>query len=181
MNSDSEKLKKYEYKRKNVKRSITHSDNRSSNSSNGTEKRFQKKRITKTADKVALQVLIPRDLYEKLVVIAPQLYGSTKGALSAIVEEALRLYLEPRVNTNIKVNPTYKVRAVYEAVVQKIKELMHISFKPKEVPEHTLDKAIGDVRGSDPRTIQKWKDTFLKYGLIKVAGGYPPNRIFELL
>jgi len=41
--------------------------------------------------------------------------------------------------------------------------------------------AIAETRGSDPRTIAKWKKLFEKSGLIKYAGGIYPNRIYELL
>jgi len=49
------------------------------------------------------------------------------------------------------------------------------------VPEKVLDQAISEVRGSDPRTLKKWKNIFQKSGLIKYIGGLPPNRIVELL
>ena len=51
-----------------------------------------KKVITKN-DKVYLQVLIPRELYEKLVKKAFSKYGRVKGILSYMVEEALGEYL----------------------------------------------------------------------------------------
>jgi len=37
------------------------------------------------------------------------------------------------------------------------------------------------VRGSDPRTISKWKRIFYRFGLIKYLGGTYPNRIVELI
>jgi len=142
------------------------------------------KRIKKVSEnrKRHLHVLISEDVYRMLVELAPQIYGEKKhrGALSAIVEEALRLYLEPR-HTQIHTNPKRSVRIVYSQVVEKIKEVLHISFKPEEVPEKILDLAISEVRGSDWRTIEKWKDIFMKSGLIKPVGGNPPNRIFELI
>jgi len=146
---------------------------------------MSRKRIKKSSEnrKRHLHVLISEDVYRMLVEIAPLVYGANKyrGAVSAIVEEALRLYLEPRLHTQIHTNPKRSVRIVYSHVVDKIKEILHLSFKPEEVPEKILDLAISETRGSDWRTIEKWKEIFMKSGLIKPVGGSPPNRIFELI
>jgi len=143
------------------------------------------KRIKKSSEnrKRHLHVLVSEDVYKMLIEIAPLIYGTNKyrGAVSAIVEEALRQYLEPRLHTQIHTNPKRSVRIVYNQVVEKVKEILHLSFKPEEVPEKILDLAISEVRGSDWRTIDKWKDVFTKSGLIKPVGGNPPNRIFELI
>jgi len=139
----------------------------------------KKRRVIK--EKKQLKVYISPEVYELLQKLAPQIYGRPYGSLSAIVEEALRLYLEPRLHTQIHTNPKRSVRIVYNQVVEKVKEILHLSFKPEEVPEKILDLAISEVRGSDWRTIEKWKDIFTKSGLIKPVGGNPPNRIFELI
>jgi len=131
--------------------------------------------------KRVLFVYISEDLYKQLIEIAPTWYGKHHGALSALVEEALRHYLTPRQHTASTQNPRRGVRVVYNQVVEKIKEIMHWDFKPDQVPEKVLDQAIAEVRGSDPRTINKWKNIFQKSGLIKYIGGSPPNRIVELL
>jgi hypothetical protein len=130
---------------------------------------------------VQINPVISKDLYKLLVEVAPAWYGKARGGISAIVEEALRQYLLPRAHTNSTQNPRLGVRSIYNQVVDKIKEIMHYDFKPSEVVEKTLDQAIAEVRGSDPRTIKKWKNTFQKAGLIKFIGGSPPNRIVELL
>ena len=126
---------------------------------------------------------ISRDLYEQLVRVAPSIYGKKRfrGAISYVVEEALRHYLLPRLHTQIHTNPKHSVRLIYEQVVEEVKSILNLPFKPKEVPEKILDLAIAETRGSDPRTIQKWKEVFKQQGLIKFAGGFPPNRIVELL
>ena len=131
--------------------------------------------------KRVLFVYISEDLYKQLIEIDPAWYGKHHGALSALVEEALRHYLTPRLHTTSTQNPRRGVRAVYNQVVEKIKEIMHWDFKPDQIPEKVLDQAIAEVRGSDPRTINKWKNIFQKSGLIKYIGGIPPNRIVELL
>ena len=131
-----------------------------------------------------LHVLIDEELYKLLIETAPGIYGQSRyrGALSYIVEEALRHYLLPLAHTkSTQNNPRLGIRSVYNIVVEKIKEIMHYEFKPDQVPEKILDQAISEVRGSDPRTLRKWKNIFQKSGLIKYLGGFPPNRIVELL
>jgi di/tripeptidase len=134
-------------------------------------------------NKKHLHVLIDEDIYKLLVETAPGIYGQGKyrGALSYVVEEALRHYLLPRAHTQSTQNPRLGVRSIYNQVVEKIKEIMHYDFKPDQIPEKILDRAIAETRGSDPRTINKWKAAFQRAGLIKFIGGYPPNRIVELL
>jgi len=131
--------------------------------------------------KVTLHVLIEKDIYDKLIQIAPMIYGSSRGALSYVVEEALRYWLGPRLHTQKHTNPSRSIATVYNTVVEKVKEILKIDIKPYEIPEKVLDAAIAQVRGSDPRTISKWKDTFIGAGLIKVLGGREPKRIFELI
>lgn len=138
-----------------------------------------KKQIPK--GKRQINPVISEDLYKLLIEVAPAWYGKARGGISAIVEEALRQYLAPRQHTKSTQNPRLGVRQVYNQVVEKIKEIMHWDFKPDQVPEKILDQAIAEVRGSDPRTIRKWKEAFHRAGLIKFIGGFPPNRVVELL
>ena len=130
-----------------------------------------------------LHVLIDEEIYKLLVETAPAIYGQSKykGAVSFVVEEALRQYLIPRLHTKSTQNPRLGVRVVYNQVVEKIKEIMHWDFKPDQIPEKILDQAIAEVRGSDPRTINKWKNLFEKNKLIKYIGGFPSNRVVELM
>jgi hypothetical protein len=130
-----------------------------------------------------LHVLIDEELYKLLIETAPGVYGQGKyrGALSYIVEDALRQYLLPRAHKNTQNNPNRSVKHVYGLVKDKVKEIMKLDYAPDEVPEKILDLAIAEVRGSDPRTIAKWKGIFEKSKLIKYLGGFPPNRIVELL
>jgi hypothetical protein len=130
--------------------------------------------------KKPLTILISEDIYKQLVDVAVNWYGKSHGALSAYVEYALRLALEKHTQIHTK-NPKNSVRAIYEQVKQKIKEITSSKLIPEEIPEKILEVAIADVRGSDPRTIEKWKNLLEKSGLIKFVGGAKPNRIAELL
>jgi len=152
----------------------------SNTTSNKRDSKGRRKVYTRKG-KVTLHVLIEKDLYDKLIQIAPIVYGSSKGALSYVVEEALRYWLGPRLHTQMHTNPSRSIATVYNTVIEKVKEILKIDIKPYEVPEKILDAAIAQVRGSDPRTISKWKDTFIGAGLIKVLGGREPKRIFELI
>ena len=134
-------------------------------------------------DKVHVHILLSKKIYNELMKLAPLIYGAGKyrGAISYVVERALEVYLSTHKNTQTPPNPRGNIRQVYDAVVRKIMEIQHYDFKPAEIPEKILDLAISEVRGSDERTIRKWKNLFRKYGLIKFLGGTYPNRIVELL
>jgi len=131
--------------------------------------------------KVQINPLISREIYERLVKVAVDEAGKARGGISMIVERALALYLTPLARAkHTQGGAKMGLSGVYEEVVNKIKEIMKIDYKPLEVPEKILDQAIALVRGSDPRTIEKWKKTFIRYGLIRYVGGVPPNRIVSL-
>ena len=130
--------------------------------------------------KVYVGFIISEDVYRMLVEMAPLIYGKGRGGMSRIVEEALRYYLTPR-STQKHTNPKLSVRDVYGSVVRKVMEIMNLDFKPDETTEKILDMAIMEVRGTDPRTVEKWKQVFARSGLIKFVGGQKPNRLVELL
>lgn len=138
-----------------------------------------KKKVPK--GKVQINPLISREIYERLVKVAVDEAGKARGGISMIVERALALYLTPLARAKYTQGGTKMgLLGVYEEVINKIKEIMKIDYKPLEVPEKILDQAIALVRGSDPRTIEKWKEAFIRYGLIRYVGGAPPNRIVSL-
>jgi hypothetical protein len=132
--------------------------------------------------KRVLFAYVSEDLYRQVIEIAPIWYGKSKGAVSAFVEELLRRALAAYQHTQIHTkNPSRSVRAVYEQVVRKVMEITGLNYKPDEIPEKYLDQAIAETRGSDPRTIDKWKRIFERAKLIKYIGGFPPNRVVELM
>jgi len=133
---------------------------------------------TKYKNKVKLQVWISEKIYKKLIEIAPSIYGSHKGALSYVVEQALKDYLAP-LHTQIRTNPPSRVRLKYELLLSTLKKLK--GYRPHQVKEWEFERAVADTFGTDPRTIRKYKEQFRKFGLIKFVGGTYPNRIIELL
>jgi len=102
-------------------------------------------------------------------------YGSVKGAASNLVERAIKLYWGPRIYTN----PPNKIRQIYDKVIERVKELLGIDFKPYHIPTKLFEQAIAIERGSDPRTISKWITTFKRFKLIKFVDQY--GRVIELL
>jgi hypothetical protein len=130
--------------------------------------------------KVQLLVYISEDLYKRLINVAPNLYGKYHGAISFVVEEALRHYLSPLSEAkDVKVNPRMGIRKVYEQVKAKIREILKSSFTPVLIPERLLDMAIRETRG--PTVVDRWKRFFVQEGLVKFVEGNPPNRTVELL
>lgn len=132
-------------------------------------------------EKVQLVVYIEKDIYDLLRELAPKIYGRLRGSMSYVVNEALKKYLRPSAHTQTRANRRLSVREVYHLVRQKVMEIMNHPAELNQVPEEVLDMAIIEIRGSDPRTIEKWKNLFEKFGLIKFIGGRPPNRIIELI
>ena len=138
----------------------------------------RKKVLTKRGEKVALQVLISKGLYERLVAVAPRVYGATRGALSFVVEDALKHYLPLLEHTTQSTNPQNRVRRVYQEVKARVAEMEGVA--PSELWQSTEDRlraAIAAVRGSDPRTVAKWVQTFVQQGLLKRLG----PRVYEFL
>lgn len=145
------------------------------------------------SNKVQINPLISRDLYEVLL----EYYGSQgkgRGVISQIVEEALRLYFSvkhsppggetpspPDTHTHKKHNNAYStviqsqgrkkedVKSVFYQVLDEIKRSKNIPSNEIicEIRKNDLIKAISAVRGIDERTIRKWIRAFLANKLIK--------------
>jgi hypothetical protein len=139
--------------------------------------RPSKKKVPK--GKVQLLVYINEGVYKELIRVAPALCGKHHGAISYVVEEALKNYLTPLSGAEVKVNPRMNVRRVYEQVKAKIREILKQPFTPVLIPEKILDMAVREARG--PTVVERWKRFFAQEGLIKFVEGNPPNRTVELL
>lgn len=145
---------------------------------------MSKRRRVFSEDKVHLHVMISRDVYEMLVKIAPEIYGAKRhrGALSYVVEQALRAYLAPRLHTQTRTNPQGKVRRVYELFVKCLEEL-NGGFKPDVAPAKQVYTCISEIRGSDPRTIERWVGIFKRQGLMKDLTPNNPwhRKLYEII
>ena len=126
----------------------------------------KKKTVTKDG-KVLLQVLVSKEVYERLLKVAPVLYGKNRGALSWAVEEALRLWLAPRTHAT-HANPPRKVWLKFKLVKSAIAQILNIPVEEiRDVTVKVLELAISETIGSDPRTIDKYLKLFERFGLIK--------------
>lgn len=154
----------------------------SDNSNTSFNKRKIKRKIKRIGgrDCVQLKVYIPVDLYERLLKVAPEIYGSFRGSLSHVVEMALRQYLPPS-GERIRRNPKRKVVDVFKEVVKVIHEMVGGEQPPDMVPQGLIEKAIQEVRGHDPKTISKWFKLFEEQGLIKKSYKTKSGWVYELL
>ncbi|MEM5867685.1 MAG: hypothetical protein QXG39_07180, partial [Candidatus Aenigmatarchaeota archaeon] len=101
-------------------------------------------------------------------------YG--RGLLSYEVEMALRHWLALHTKTQnlketkeaVKPNPTPKAAIIFAEVKNYLLTHYYMELLPgQQIPRKHLEEAIMAVRGTDPRTIEKWLKTFHKMGLIK--------------
>lgn len=147
--------------------------------------------------KVQINPLISRDLYETLLKYA-EARGKARGVISEIVEEALRLYFSqippqgvqvPRglyTHTEVSEPPGLKrlgrdrVHKVFNEVMSVIREARNLPPHEVlcEIYEYELVDAIRQVRGSDPRTIEKWLKDFQKHELVKKLYETPRGNVY---
>lgn len=124
-------------------------------------------------DKKLLAVCVSAELFDELrkYILAASGLASLKGALSAVVEEALRQYLAspPREAPPPRPQRNTGVRAVWEQVVKVLEGEVAV-YRGQLVPTHIFVEALKKVRGEDPRTVQKWLRRFAEAKLIELRG-----------
>ena len=147
-----------------------------------------------------LHVLIDAELYNMLITLAPQLSNQSKyrGAVSQIVEEALRLYFSQRLPPggigppHAHTKSTKSARSsitqnkVLKAFMQIIDFIKRQRSYPEdeiicEITESELVRAIMEVKGVDPRTIKKYLEAFQEHKLIRYDRGTHPNMVYRVL
>ena len=97
-----------------------------------------------------------------------------KGILSQEAEQALRYWIRAHTKTHKiekkipEIKP--KTNLVFQEVLSFLSNGYYEEFQSGQIilTKH-LKIAISNIRGSDPRTIQKWIKTFHQNGLIKEA------------
>jgi hypothetical protein len=96
-----------------------------------------------------------------------------RGLLSSEVEQALAYWVamhtsaqkDPLINTP---NPLSRVSRPYLDVKQCLESMGFVGLAPgATIARRLLVEAIKQTRGSDPRTIKKWLQTFHESGLVK--------------
>ena len=125
-----------------------------------------KKILTKTGEKVALQVLIPYKLYEKVLRVAVEVYGVQRGALSMAVTEALEMWLAAHTHQHTRTNPRLPLRERYNAVMECVRA--EVGTIPITIHQLFLEKCISNTFNvKDMRTVYGWLHRFYMAGLIK--------------
>jgi hypothetical protein len=136
-------------------------------------------------DKVQFKVYLPESLIEKFrTLVALKHQRHERGLLSCEVEQALKQYIASY-NTQqqytqkallrqeqrfSKSNTQPKVFALKQDIFKYLIDSQQYLDEPQNITDRQLVGAIGAVRGSDPRTINKWTKLLEQYGYIKRSG-----------
>jgi len=131
--------------------------------------------------KKTVLVYLSDEVYKELIKKAPELYGKSKGAISYVVETALRRFLgleSGTPGTQAEIHTQSRLSSIYNRVLEVLKA--GHGYIPQEVTEKELDDAIGVVRGLDPRTINKWKTLFIQQKCIESISGTAGGRVFKV-
>jgi hypothetical protein len=146
--------------------------------------------------KRALFAYVSEDIYNKVHELALSQYNKFHGAVSAVVEEALRLYLAqkasqggeggipaPRLHTHSTHKAHGSVYATFLEILNYIKRQYNYPEDERvcEIKEGDLVKAIHNTKGMDPRTVEKYLKLFETHKLIRYDRGTSPNVIFRVL
>ena len=137
-----------------------------------------------SSEKKHLHVLIDAELYNTLITLAPELSDKSKyrGAVSQIVEEALRLYFSQRLSprggggeSTHTQSTQGRLQATQNKALKAFMEIIDFIRRERnypegeiicEIPSSELVRAIMEVKGLDPRTVRKYLDAFQKHKLI---------------
>ena len=122
--------------------------------------------------KRGVYVYLDDAVFENLWEYIKQVYAdSTYGALSTEVQNAVVEYLRikhAQIHTR-PLNPkTPTVHKICRVIVQSLKDEGFIN----QVSSRVLTKVIGEIRGTDKRTVRKWMEQLEKNGYIKSIGTY---------
>jgi hypothetical protein len=145
-------------------------------------------------DKAALHVLINKEILKKFKELVRMKHDNLRGTLSYEVEQALAHWLLEHARANSqattpttpaiqtippsqvsglqlearRLNPPARYFKVWLDVKRYLEERMLYDFtKYRQVHIDDLKVAIGAVRGDERRTLNRWLETFEKYGVLK--------------
>jgi hypothetical protein len=129
-------------------------------------------------EKVGLYVRIDRKLRDKLYALIRSKYPeSTYGGLSAEVQEAIVSWLASHEHTTLHTKSLNPRLPRTHRICQEIMEAVKSTGHQTQVSRKILLSAITSLRGSDERTVDKWLQTLLREGYIKILN----YNVFEIL
>jgi hypothetical protein len=138
--------------------------------------------------KVGLYISISEEVLKKFKELVLAKHGKFRDALSYEVEQALAHWLleharaqppasiptiPPSQVSGLQLearrfNPPIRYLRVWLEVKEYLeKKLLYDFTKTRQVYVDDLRMAIGAVRGSERRTLERWMETFEKYGILK--------------
>ena len=128
------------------------------------------------SDKVQILLWINKNVDTKFRYLIQQKYTNyEKGLLSYEAEMALRNWIAMHTNAQkplISPNPIPKVQIAFAQVKEYLTSNHYVELSPgQQINMKHIKEAIMSVRGSDPRTINKWIKVFSKFHLIKPVVG----------
>lgn len=144
-------------------------------------KSIYKCKMTKT-EKVITTITIRKDIFDRVIEIAPKIYGVQRGALSLAVEEALEYWLGLHSHQITPLNPRPSTRIIYQKMKNHIQFIL--GFVPIKVHREILEQAIRAVRGiRSDRAVSNWILAMCAEGLLKPLDNDNPKyaKIFELV
>jgi hypothetical protein len=131
-------------------------------------------------DIIQFNVYLPRELVDRFKrMIALKYQTHQHGLLSYEVKVALAQYLAmsntqtQNTQATIKADKTNPIPQIYrlkEQIKQYLVDSNLYEEEPQFVPSKLLDQAIGALRGTDSRTLYKWKKLLHQYGCLKSVG-----------
>lgn len=138
---------------------------------------FVKEKEEDSRKKVQLLLWVDESLDTKFRELIQQKYKKfERGILSYEGEMALRHWLSLHTQTHTELgnktlpNPTPKVQLVFAQIKDFLIPGYYYELLPgQQIPTVHLERAIQNVRGSDPRTVKKWLKTFVNNGVIKMV------------
>lgn len=134
-------------------------------------------------EKVQVKIYIPKNLDTKFRQFLNEKYEKyQQGTLSLEICEAMQYWLSLHTNAQKTLeqripNPDTKVKLAYHQVKGELLRFYDEIESGKIIPISQFEKAIMETRGSDERTVKKWRKVFDKMGLTKFIN----NAVMEIM
>lgn len=149
--------------------------------SNGGSNKYERKKVYKSKKtgvvKYHIEILIPKETYEKFKRIADDLFPDIqRGKFSYAFEYMVDVFWSMHTQRHTKpLNPRTTTREAWNRVISEIEKVYDFAI-PKTIPNTQLWLCIMSGLGiKDPRSIRGWILRFLSEGLIKPLNYYDRN------